>query len=185
MNKAMQNLSRSGKKTMIETKDNFRRQPLKQRLEVDELMAKIEQQYKFTQQLGQQWNDFAKDVFEDIDERAQINDQNFHEIMATSQAFGINNEDSFYLTAYMALVHQKLSLYPNDVKLANEFILEGKDANVLVQTLGQALTIGSKKITHLRDFRGQWFEKPIDVNVNPKEVEDLINVIMMNNNCQV
>ena len=167
---------------MIETEDDIRRQPIKVRLEAEELMTKLENLCNFDHRLGQEWNDRVKYVFADIDERDEVNDANFHEAMATAQAFGINNTDSFYVTAYIALVYHKFSLYPNDVKLVKEFTIEGKEGNVLVQTLGQALTIGSKQLTHLRVFRDQWFDEPIDVKVNPKEVEDLINVIMMNSN---
>ena len=147
-------------------------QPIKTRLEVEELMSKLEGKYQFTREMGQQWNDFVKNILTDIDERTQINDADFHETMATAQAFGINKDDSFYLTAYVALVHKKFSFYPNELKLANEFILEREDGDILIQTLGQALTLGSKQLTHLRVFRDQWFDEPIDINVDPKEAED-------------
>jgi hypothetical protein len=182
MHQAMKNLSRSGKKTTLEGGNDVRMQPIKTRLEVEELMSKLEGKYQFTREMGQQWNDFVKNILTDIDERTQINDADFHETMATAQAFGINKDDSFYLTAYVALVHKKFSFYPNELKLANEFILEREDGDILIQTLGQALTLGSKQLTHLRVFRDQWFDEPIDINVDPKEAEDLINLIMMNNN---
>ena len=178
----MKNLSRSGEKTTLEGGNDVRMQPIKTRLEVEELMSKLEGKYQFTREMGQQWNDFVKNILTDIDERTQINDADFHETMATAQAFGINKDDYFYLTAYVALVHKKFSFYPNELKLANEFILEREDGDILIQTLGQALTLGSKQLTHLRVFRDQWFDEPIDINVDPKEAEDLINLIMMNNN---
>ena len=178
----MKNLSRSGRKTVLEGGNDIRIQPIKTRLEEEELLSKLERNHQFTREMGQQWNDWVKDVFSDIDERTQINDATFHETMATAQAFGINKDDSFYLTVYVALIHKKFSFYPNEVKLANEFMLEREDGDILVQTLGQALTLGSKQLTHLRVFRDQWFTEPIDINVDPKEAEDLINLIMMNNN---
>ena len=148
----MQNLSRSGKKTRIETEEDIRRQPIKVRLEAEELMAKLENLYNFDQKLGQEWNDQVKYVFADIDERDEVNDANFHEAMATAQAFGINNTDSFYVTAYIALVYHKFSLYPNDVKLVKEFTIEGKDGNVLVQTLGASTNDWIKTINPFKSL---------------------------------
>ena len=51
---------------------------------------------------------------------------------------------------------------------------------MFIETLGQALTLGSKQMTNLRVFLGEWFEEPVDTLVKPKEIEDLINIIMMN-----
>jgi hypothetical protein len=108
MHQAMQNLSRSGKKNTLEGGNDIRIQPIKTRLEVDELISKLEGKHQFTQEMGQQWNDSVKDVLTDIGERTQINDADFHETMATAQSFGINKDDSFYLTAYVALIYKKI-----------------------------------------------------------------------------
>ena len=51
---------------------------------------------------------------------------------------------------------------------------------MLIENLGQAITLGSKQMTNLRVFRGEWFEEQIDIVIEPKLVEDLINIIMRN-----
>ena len=100
MHQAMKNLSRSGRKTVLEGGNDIRIQPIKTRLEVEELLSKLERNHQFTREMGQQWNDWVKDVFSDIDERTQINDATFHETMATAQAFGINKDNSFFFNSF-------------------------------------------------------------------------------------
>jgi hypothetical protein len=90
MNQAMLNLSRSEKKSKINENEEDEKQPIKLRMEIEELVNELEQKFNFTEEFGQERNDSVKDAFTHIDERSQINDTDLNETMATPQAFGNN-----------------------------------------------------------------------------------------------
>ena len=149
-------------------------------MEVEEIQHRLESKYGLTEEHIDTWNELVKDVLEDIMDKTEIRDADVHESMATAQAFGIKPEESFLAIAYVAMVHQKFAFYPNEIRLQNPYYKMKNDQEMFVETLGQAITLGSKQMANLRVFRGEWFEKPVDIIMEPKKVEDLINIIRIN-----
>ena len=97
-----------------------------------------------------------------------------HEKTAMEKAYGIEPGESFIITAYVVLDHNVIW------QTINHHFKEKDDSQMLIETLEQALKFRSKICTNLIVFRGEWFEKPIDIKMVPKDIEDLLNLILLN-----